>query len=484
MSNLDDFIEGKETAIGTGLLGLGGAALYQGTIGQLPQGGYRNLLANQASNFLEGFYKPGADKQALYRAELQKAIVRSGKTLANPMELATYKGTGVSSFLNDTILDMDGELAQIDEKYAKGDYGESGDTALKRAKTEKNRIVKERHYKILNDSANTEIFDGKKSRSIESYKNRTYKKGMTPWHEITNSKDFVRNAGNKNIAEYVLNRHNIGASELPVVGKAFKKKKLKIKTPNLKYLKWFDHSISGVMRGGMFNPQTYHLLEGLKNSKVNLEMASDIASKVKGVSGVKRMNNKLYFSFSPVWKSNFDWGGYNVVAEWDPSTRGKVRFIGTDLRDTPVSTLTRGKHVINYVESKQFNIADLKEEAIKKPRTGATRGESKNPVVRRTNQALKDAKTAGRLNDLATGKLDSGGVYPQIKHDINQIASERSRYKQGITVKNLGKKLSRMKLGGKATGLVGATLLAKMAYDKWGKNDYAQEVFSDMDFRK
>lgn len=464
----DNYLKGNGSIYGTGLLGFGAYSGYKSTIGQLPRGGVRKLVADQASNFLEGFYRPGADKQALYREELGKSLRRSATTLSSPLELATYKGTGVSSFLNDTILDMEKELKRIDMDYAEGKYGQSGETAIDKVKKAKNRIIKERHYKILNDSANTEIFDSKKSRLLENYRNRIYKQGMTPWHKIMDSKDFVKTSGDKRIAEYVLNRHRIGASELPFVGKAFKPKVLSLKTPKVKFLKWFDHSISGVMRGGQFNVSTYHLLEKLKNGNFDLNKAKLEASKVRGVGGIKSMNNKLYFSFSPSWKSNFDWGGYNVVAEWNPKNKGQVRFIGTDLRDTPISTVTRGNHVVNYVESKKFNIADLKEEVVEEPRKlREPRGVDKQKRVRRTNLELKEAKRLQRLQNISSGTLESKGVYPRIREDINNISKQRAHYKTGITVKNFSKKLGRLKLGGKGAMLTGAALLAQIAYDKY-----------------
>tara|TARA_R100000808_G_scaffold24111_1_gene54747 strand:- start:1870 stop:3306 length:1437 start_codon:yes stop_codon:yes gene_type:complete len=452
-----NFLEERGDEIGAGLIGLGSYGAYKGTLGQLPQGGARRLLADQASNFLEGFYRPGADKQALYKEELNKAIRRSAKTLLNPIELATYKGTGVSSFLNDTILDMDDELKSVDDAYKRGEFGQSGENAIKRAKSIKNRIVKERHYKILNDSANTEIFDSSKSRLIENYRNRVYNKGkVNPWHKMGDAKDFIRSAGSKDIAQYALRTHVYGASELPGVGRLFKEKKLNLDTPNLKYLKWLDHSISGVMRGAQFTPRTYHLLATLKDNNMNLKEASDLAKTVPGVGNVKTMNGKLYFHFSPDIKSNFDWGGYSVATEWDPANRGKVRFIGTDLRDTPISTLTRGNHVINYVESKEYSISSLKEHVNKEPYTGPTRGKDIIPRTRRTNQQLLDSKTVGRYKNVAEGKLDSGGVYPQIKSDIKKISEGRERYKKGITAANFMKKARRLKVGGAAGAAIGA----------------------------
>ena len=60
-----------------------------------------------------------------------------------------------------------------------------------------------------------------------------------------------------------------------------------------------------------------------------LQSLADI--KGSGIGSPTLMKDgKIMFSFSPSIKSNFDWGGYNAVAEWDYKRPTKVRFHATD----------------------------------------------------------------------------------------------------------------------------------------------------------
>ena len=123
----------KNTLLNIALLG-GGAKLAQQA---LPRS-YGREIANMSSNFLKGFYQKGIGelgKAKLYAEEFARANVRLAKTALNPVEAIAYKNTGISTYLEDTIDRMKGELRQVDRDYVEGKYGEKGETAIKRAKT-------------------------------------------------------------------------------------------------------------------------------------------------------------------------------------------------------------------------------------------------------------------------------------------------------------------------------------------------------------
>jgi hypothetical protein len=360
-------------------------------------------------------------------------------------------------------------LKLVDKKYLDGEYGQKGQTAIDKAKQAKGKLIKERHYKVLNDAANREIFGGKISKVLTDYRKRKpHLKNYWDYDKV--GKGFLKSARNPEIAEYLISRHNIGHAELPGVGKLFKQRSLHLNNPNLTYIKWFDNSISGVLRGAQFNYKTYELLNTLKHTATNTSEAMR-AIKNAGYIPNPTANGKVLFSFSPSIKSNFDWGGYNAVAEWDPSKAGKVRFHATDLRDTPISSVFKGKHVLNYVKSKEINIVDMKEHVDDGSKV------SYSKVRKKMAPRDKDIKKLKTREDIVrSGKLKVGGQYKTIRENLHIIRDKKIRSKKRLTAKNVLKQAIKKGklpknvfkyvkgLGGVGLGAAGILLLANTMF--------------------
>ena len=143
-------------------------------------------------------------------------------------------------------------------------------------------------------------------------------------------------------------------------------------------------------------------------------------------------NGNIVFSFNPSIKSNFDWGGYNATAEWNYKKPGRVRFHATDLRDTPISSMFKGKHVLNYVESKEVNIATMKNhvDTDSKPKL---RPQTTKPKTRGTNVP----KLLTREEIVKSGQLRSGGVYKTIMKDLDTLRGTKLSSKKKLTAKNV-----------------------------------------------
>ena len=472
----------KNTLLNIALLG-GGAKLAQQA---LPRS-YGREIANMSSNFLKGFYQKGIGelgKAKLYAEEFARANVRLAKTALNPVEAIAYKNTGISTYLEDTIDRMKGELRQVDRDYVEGKYGEKGETAIKRAKQEKGRIIKERHYKALNDSANRYIFDGKRSKPLEDYRTRAGGSGLTKdYFYKSNYNEFLDKAatGNSEKARYILDRHDVGKYK-GVRGLALKQPLGNVNPNNVGFLRWTDNNISGVLRGAQFNFKTYQILDTLKKGRFSQGNALS-ALQTARYSPRLLSNGKILFNFSPSWKSNFDWGGYNVVAEWDYKKPGKVRFIGTDLRDTPASPMFKGRHVLNYVESKEIDIKSMEEEVDKrtKPRLVSSK---KEPIKRKPK--LSDLER--RQNLVKTGGLRMGSVYDNMINQLGKVSTTKKRSKNrqrnilkqakklqlGKAYKSLSK--AAMKYGKGAGTVIGAGMLAASAL---ANSETLKDMFDD-----
>ena len=216
----------------------------------------------------------------------------------------------------------------------------------------------------------------------------------------------------------------------------------------------------------------------LKNSKkIKTLSEARVALAKKGIKSTI-IDGKVVFNFSPQIKSNFDWGGYNTVAEWDIKNRGKVNFIATDLRDTPVSSTFGGKNVMNYVEAKDVNIADLKEEAGVYDKK--TRGKDKKV---RKKRAPKADDYDVRLKNIQSGELeiDKKGQYKNISNNINKVRNTRENYLKNIRSKTHYNKAMRQfakTRGGLIAGVgLSAYALLKGATDIFGDDEEMVDPF-------
>jgi hypothetical protein len=430
--------------LGKGLLGVGvgAGALYAG--GKMMPKNLPTHLGTHAMNFLEGFYKKGANKNKLYAQELSKAIGRLGLTAINPKEAIAYANTGISRLMENKIHLLDGELAQIDTNYVNGEYGLSGKKAREKARKAKNKIIKERHYKVLNDAANRELFDTQESKALTKYRKR--KPHLQNWWDYDRTgKGFLKSARSQEVADFITSRHTVGHGELPMgIGKTghkiapgiFKKDPLLMGNPKLKYIKWFDNSVSGVLHGAQFNYKTYELLNDLKHNARTIDDAVMAIERAGYKVNPLKDGKRVLFSFSPSIKSNFDWGGYNAVAEWNIKNPTKVRFHATDLRDTPISSLFKGNHVLNYVESKKMNIIDMKEH-IDKETNPNFKNTEKVIIDEAKNKKVNIPKMKQREKDVANGKIKPRGQIKTIKKDLGKIHETKIRSKKKLTAKNI-----------------------------------------------
>ena len=439
------------------------STLYGGrkVIENLPQGGVGQMYADHSMNFLEGFYAKNAPKKTLYAQEFQKATARLGRLFVDPKGIVAYKGTGVSQLTDDFIKTLDADLLNVDERYVAGEFG-NGKTALEKASMVKKKHLKQRHYKVLNDAANRTIFEGKNSRILDNYRLNNGK----PWWTSSNNAEFLKTAGSKTKAEYMMKVHTIGHQNIPGYGrlhqKMFGDKRLEF-GPNTKFIKWTDNYVSGITRGAQFNPKTYFALEDIKNNpKVKtVQDARRILDDVHGIKTTKLGKNKLLFNFSPTIKSNFDWGGYNAVAEWDINNKGRVTFTGTDLRDTPISSMFKGKNVLNYVEAKDVKIADLKEEAEIFDEPKNTKKDGRGRKKGGFNEPKPGAQTK-RINDVREGLTNpKGSLYQNIDTNLKQVTKNMDKYKGGITAqKAYSKAFTKF---GKSRGALAAGAIALLA---------------------
>tara|TARA_R110000824_G_scaffold232395_1_gene420440 strand:+ start:11659 stop:13185 length:1527 start_codon:yes stop_codon:yes gene_type:complete len=467
-----------KTLLGVGA-GLGSAYMLKKA---LPEQTVRHF-ANQSMNFLEGFYKPGitqSGKLSLYGKEALKATGRMAKMAANPYEAIAYANTGVSPLIKSKIGSMEAELKAIDNAFLKGDYGKiayhkKGEKkgmidaqrgAVKKVKQLKNKLIKERHYKILNDAANREIFGGKISKILTEYRQRKpHLKNYWDYDKVGNQ--FRKLTSSDDVAEYVVSRQSKG---LP-----WKKQRLsmwsvdkmgkKITNPNLRYIKWLDNNISGVLRGAQFNYPTYEALSALKTGNMGKMEAFDYLRK-KGFNP-DIIGKKIVFNFSPAIKSNFDWGGYNAVAEWDYSKKGKVILHATDLRDTPLSSTFKGKNVLNYVQSKPISIKSIKEhtDMSTKPNFVEPKEYKKSQNTKLKPIDALEKKTRGEL--VKAGTLEPGGQIKTVRKDVHTVLDKANKAKTNVKLRQVLKSgakgrniLKYLKYAGKGLSAAGLAALA------------------------
>lgn len=470
----EDFLSPDES-IDDGLLklatmGAATAGVYMGAK-SVPKQSLRHF-ANQSMNFLEGFYKPGITewgKMSLYGKEAVKATGRTIKMAANPYESIAYARTGVSPLIKSKISSLKEELINVDMKFLQGDYGKISyhkkgklkgtpnvnAGAIKKVRQLKNKLIKERHYKVLNDAANREIFGGKISPLLTEYRRRKPNlKNYWDYDKVGNQ--FRASAGNNDVAEYVISRQSTG---LPGNKKRLSmwstdKSGKRIKNPNLRYIKWLDNSVSGVLRGAQFNYPTYEALSEMKTKRMGKKQAFDYLEK-KGFKPSIR-GKKILFSFSPAMKSNFDWGGYNAVAEWDYSRKGNVTFHATDLRDTPMSSLFKGKNVVNYVQAKDVDIKTIKKHTDMDTKPNFVEEEKYKKSQQRKLKPLTLIEEKTRADIYKSKLLEPGGQVKTIEKELYTLKDKADKAKSRVKISNL------LKAGAKEKNL--------LKYAKYARN--------------
>ena len=209
-----------------------------------------------------------------------------------------------------------------------------------------------------------------------------------------------------------------------------------IKNPNLRYVKWFDNSVSGVLRGAQFNYPTYEVLNELKTKRMGKTQAFNYLDR-KGFKPSIR-GQKILFSFNPSIKSNFDWGGYNAVAEWDYAKKGRVTLHATDLRDTPLSSFFKGKNVINYVQAKNISIKTIKKHTDMDTKPKLVEPQEYNKKVKAI-QNPDPIKVQTRKELLKSGHVEPGGPIKTIRKDVHKVLSKAEQAKANVKLSKLFK---------------------------------------------
>lgn len=343
--------KGQDESFGFGALGkigtgasLMGASLY-GARTATP-GGIRRTTADYASNRLEGFYKKGAWKFPRYFWELTKTGARMGRDSYVRLDNSEfYNNTGISP-----VVMRDLENIKQTKKQAEFDYRnyKKGYTDVS-YKNDRKFAEKKLYFKLSNDKANQIIFGGTSSPLIDKVVGDRVK--------LTSASDFLKASdNNKNIANFALEQHS-----------SIRNRNQSIDNPKgLQFIKYKPGKFGDVLRATQFDRRLYHTMLAIKNAP-SAQSVETIIANAKYLP--EKRGGKIMFSLSPQFKPDWDWGGFNSVAIVDPknkTTRGKIRFIATDVPDVDIKGRpvpgSGGKFpAIKYVESKEITIGEPKQ---------------------------------------------------------------------------------------------------------------------------
>jgi hypothetical protein len=165
---------------------------------------------------------------------------------------------------------------------------------------------------------------------------------------------------------------------------------------------------------------------------------------------------------SPSIRPNYDWGGFNAVGVWDPKNSTKIKIMATDKRDL-FGVKLGGLDTVNYVESKDIEIADLKEKL-----------EHKTPVKRKSGYKRGPYKTSvTRLDKAKKLRLNKGkigqDIYDKVINPYQKTYEQNLRIVKNPNLFNPAGRKALMKMAPsvlRRLGLIGgATGLALLAYD-------------------
>tara|TARA_R100000458_G_scaffold47989_1_gene46883 strand:+ start:576 stop:1925 length:1350 start_codon:yes stop_codon:yes gene_type:complete len=367
----DNFIGGA--VVGTGLLGAAGYKMAS----SIP-GGPAKMLADYSHNFLEGFYDKGATattRATLAGKEGIKSLGRMTKSAINPIESLTYRRTGISPLVVDFYNKSEADIEEIKRRYIKGDI------KYEPAKNQIRNIEKQMHFKLTNDYSNAYMYRQKPTGPLANYASKYVSEGS--------ASDFIKTAGKDvEVAKYAISRQ-------PGVGYLDKAGHLQVDWDKVKLMKYKNVNFSDVTRGAQFDPKFFRTMRLLKghSSAENALLAVE-RGMTKGTNATIT-GGKVVFNLSPSIRPNYDWGGFNAVGVWDPKHKTKIRIMATDKRDL-FGVKLGGLDTVNYVESKQIEIADLKKEVERKPAVKRKSGYTRGPYKTRISREEK-AKTL-RLN--------------------------------------------------------------------------------------
>lgn len=420
----DSIINGK--TIGGGLLATTGIL---SAIKNAGPGGIARMYADNANNFLEGFYGSGVGemkKLSLYMQEGVKTAGRLANQSINPLNNYVYQRTGVSDYLESNIDNIGREIDNVKARYINGTIKDT-ETARKEIK----HIINKRHHKVTNDFSNSFMLGGKKSGAIGRY--------ASNFVENTDVDTFISDAGgNRKIADYVMERQP---------GMNLNKK-------NLALMRYKNVPFADVLRGAQFDAKAYKAMLLLRDSPSSIHVTHSQLKKL--IPNASVIDGKLVFSISPQWKSNYDWGGYNAVGIWDPNNKDKIKFAATDSRDVAAGMRGGGRPTVNYAASKEVTIKD----------TTKIMKETIEPTPKEIKGTVNKKRLLTRAEKVQQGLLNVDEFAPQYDKrykGLKEISIINKKYRNGITqnISNTGKGYAKFlrKWGGRRGAILAGGLL-------------------------
>ena len=453
---LDIAKKGAPIALGLGGLGTAGYAVKQ-AISSMP-GGYGKTLADNMHNYLQDksghFYRPPSPVEAkiqqvtgipvhkanLATKEFGRGAGRIGKQFFNPIATQTYRQTGVTPFVIDMYNKHENAIKVITDDYIKGKFD------FESAKNSIRNLEKQLHFKVTSDFSNSYLYKQLPKGLVKNYGSKYVKLGSQA--------DFIKEAGSKKIADYVIGRQNLGLK-------------------GTKLLKYKHVNFSDVARGAQFDPKFYRTMLKLKdkpdvfsarnavNKGMNLPKASIIGPKtIIGKAG------KVVFNLSPSIRANYDWGGFNAVGIWDPKDAKHIRIMATDGRDLFGAAPGNSTPTVNYVQSKKIEIKDLKKEfTYEEPK--APKESSGKKYVSRTPEEIRLEKSKElRMNKGKFGQSIKDDIIDPFKKTYNKNSSRLSKVLKNPNIMNKSGRnqlLKTMKPFLRRAGVVGGSLALALA---------------------
>ena len=423
-------------------------------------GGYGKVLADNMHNYLEDasghFYRPPSPtelkiekmtgvpvhKVKLAAKEFTKGTWRIAKMFGNPVSSTAYKSTGVAPFVVDMFKEGEKEIVRIAKQYVEQPKGNN--ISFQDAKNQIRNIEKQLHFKVTSDYSNAYMYKTYPKNPVEKYASKYVTSGSQG--------DFIKTMGDKETARAVIGKQGVGLK-------------------GTKLMKYKNVNFSDVARGAQFDKDFYRTMRLLRNFKGDATFAAEFVRSNMYKSNAMPLNNgKMIFSLSPSIRPNYDWGGFNAVGIWDPEKPDRIKIAATDKRDLLGHTPGRARTTVNYVQTKDIEIKDLKKTF--EPKVVEPTG-PRGPYETRTPKEI-------RLENAKKLRLNQGKIGQNIGNEV--IAPhERNVQKQLKTIKNpklwkspsgkkVMKKLLRQGLtrGGIASG---AAALAALAFMQFGKDE-------------
>jgi len=458
---------GQDESFGFGALekGITGTSLLGSSVymmrGQTP-GGIRRMTADYARNFLPSFYSqnlltklhPKANQAVQYTKELGMTGLKIGRDAAYGVTNSEfYNKTGISPTLIKNIEEVDLTKGSVIEGLKNNTI--TKDVAIREVKNAQKRML----FKASSDKANQIIFFGRASRELDNI--------VGDMVTETDTKGFIKSVGhskrgsiNKRIGNYVLQQQppirNRKLANVDITNR-----------DNLKFIKYKNVKYGDVLRGAQFDKNAYRVMLQLKNSggKGNLV---NLASSLKNVNNATVIGNNVVFAISPAIKSQYDWGGYNAVGIWNKSRPDKIRFIATDVPDTPLPGTGGKVPGIKFVDSKEITISDK----------GVVKEMNSNSL-RKTNPAEYEKRRLAALKGWETRRAGQSGkqlnLFGDKYNDIQEVKGIKGIEKYKLEgFKNLANKRKNFavstatklsKLGRRLPGALGIAMNAWAMYD-------------------